>query len=73
MEILNSKMEEDKLNLYIPIADYLKSNETIKTSDVVRITKKSPTSANRYLSRLVKLGILKPEGENKGRLYRRIV
>lgn len=73
MEILNNKMEEDKLNLYIPIADYLKSNETIKTSDVVRITKKSPTSANRYLSRLVKLGILKPEGENKGRLYRRIV
>jgi predicted HTH transcriptional regulator len=72
-EILFSKMEGEELKLYVSIAEFLKSHDVIKTADVIRITQKSRASANRYLTVLVKLGILKPEGDNKGRVYRRIV
>jgi hypothetical protein len=49
------------------IVPYIK----IKNSDVMRITHKGSTSANRYLARLVKLEVLSPEGEKRGRIYRR--
>ena len=47
-------------------------NDVIKNSDVKDIVKKSAPTANRYLARLVELTILIPEGEKKGRIYRRV-
>ena len=49
----------------------MKTHETIKNADGVRITGKSAPTVNRYFSRLVELGVLVAEGDNKGRIYRR--
>lgn len=38
----------------------------------MRLTEKKSTSANRYLHRLVELEVLVPEGNKKGRVYRRV-
>ncbi len=38
----------------------------------MRLTEKKSTSANRYLQRLVELEVLVPEGNKKGRVYRRV-
>lgn len=51
--------------------EYLKTHDTIRNSDVMSITKKGSTSANRYLRRLVELEVLDSEGEKRGRVYRR--
>ncbi len=56
----------------MPIVEYLKTHDVIKNSDVKDIVKKSAPTANRYLARLVELTILIPEGEKKGRIYRRV-
>lgn len=72
MEILTSSLTETEKEIYLPIADYLKTHEIIKNSDIMRLTKKGSTSANRYLNRLVELKVLSPEGDNKGRFYRRV-
>lgn len=72
MEILSEELSETEKIIYAPIAEFLKTHETIKNSDVMSITHKGPTSANRYLSRLVKLKVLTSEGNKKGRIYRRV-
>ena len=71
MEILTASLTEAEKEIYLPIADYLKTHETIKTADVIQLTGKGSSSANRYLTRLMKLQVLDPEGEKKGRIYRR--
>ena len=71
MEILSTQLDEDEKELYLPIVEYLKTHDVIKNSDVKDIVKKSAPTANRYLARLVELTILIPEGEKKGRIYRR--
>ena len=53
MEILSKELSEAEKIIYAPIAEFLKTHETIKNSDVMSITHKGPSSANRYLSRLV--------------------
>lgn len=72
MEILSTQLDEDEKELYLPIVEYLKTHDVIKNSDVKDIVKKSAPTANRYLARLVELTILIPEGEKKGRIYRRV-
>jgi Fic family protein len=47
------------------------SHETIKIADEVKLTGKAAPTVNRYFARLIELGVLIPEGENKGRRYRR--
>ena len=64
--------DKDWKMVYLPIAEYLKTHETIKNADVMRLTEKKSTSANRYLQRLVELEVLVPEGNKKGRVYRRV-
>ena len=71
MEILAATLSEAEKELYLPIAEYLKSHDVIRNSDVKQLINKGGSSANRYLNRLVKLGVLIPEGDNKGRIYRR--
>ena len=71
MEILSRELTESEKKLYEPLADFLKTHEIIKNADVMRISGKGSTTANRYLNRLVDLQILNPEGEKKGRIYRR--
>ena len=71
MEILAATLSEAEKELYLPRAEYLKSHDVIRNSDVKQLINKGGSSANRYLNRLVKLGVLIPEGDNKGRIYRR--
>lgn len=71
MEILTSSLSEMEKELYLPIVEYLKTHETIKNSDGVKLTGKSGPTVNRYLTRLVELDVLSAEGEKKGRIYRR--
>ena len=71
MEILTTELNEAEKKIYLPIAEYLKTHDTIKNADAARETGKSPDTAKRYLRRLVELDVLVPEGENKGRFYRR--
>ena len=72
MEVLSKELSESEKMVYLPIVDYLKTHETIKNADVMRLTEKKSTSANRYLQRLVELEVLVPEGKKKGRVYRRV-
>lgn len=72
MEILAGKLTNLEKKALLPIVEYLKTHETIKNADVMRLTGKGSTSANRYLNRLVELDVLCPEGSKKGRLYRRV-
>lgn len=72
MEILSAQLDEEEKKTYLPIVDFLKSHDVIRNSDVVGIINKSSPTANRYLARLVQLGILITEGEKKGRVYRRV-
>lgn len=71
MEILSKSLSESEKELYLPIVEYLKTHETIKNADGVKLTGKSAPTVNRYFARLIELDILIPEGENKGRIYRR--
>ena len=71
MEILSKSLSESEKELYLPIVEYLKTHETIKNADGVKLTGKSAPTVNRYFARLIELGVLIPEGENKGRRYRR--
>ena len=71
MEILAAELKESEKEIYLPIVEYLKTHDTIKNADVQRLIKKKDSSANRYLTKLVELGVLIPEGNNKGRIYRR--
>ena len=71
MDILSRELSDPEKIIYEPIAGFLKTHEIIKNADVMRITGKKSSSTNRYLNRLVELQILDPEGENKGRFYRR--
>lgn len=72
MEILSKELSESEKIVYLPIVDYLKTHETIKNADVMRLTEKKSTSAKRYLKRLVELKVLVPSGDNKGRVYTRV-
>ena len=72
MEVLSKELSESEKMVYLPIAEYLKTHEIIKKADVMRLTEKKSTSANRYLQRLVELEVLVPEGNKKGRVYRRV-
>lgn len=72
MEILTSNLSESEKECYLPIADYLKTHSTIKNADGVELTGKSSSTVNRYFARLVELGVLVAEGDNKGRFYRRM-
>ena len=72
MEILVGDLSETEKEIYLPIAEYLKTHDTIKNADIMRLTQRGSSSANRYLNRLVELKILNPEGDNKGRFYRRV-
>lgn len=69
MEILTSNLSESEKELYLPIAEYLKTHDTIKNADAVKLTGKSSQTVNRYFARLVELGVLIAEGDNKGRFY----
>lgn len=71
MDILSRELSDTEKIIYEPIAGFLRTHEIIKNADVMRITGKKSSSTNRYLNRLVELQILDPEGENKGRFYRR--
>ena len=71
MDILSKSLSESEKEIYLPIVEYLKTHETIKNADGVRLTGKSAPTINRYFSRLIDLDVLVPEGEKKGRLYRR--
>lgn len=71
MEILSKSLSEPEKELYLPIVEYLKTHETIKNANGVKLTGKSAPTVNRYFARLIELDILIPEGENKGRIYRR--
>ena len=53
MEILTSSLTEAEKEIYLPIAEYLKTHETIKNTDGVKLTGKSAPTVNRYFARLV--------------------
>ncbi len=69
MEILTCNLSESEKELYLPIVEYLKTHDTIKNADAVKLTGKSSQTVNRYFARLVELGVLIAEGDNKGRFY----
>jgi ATP-dependent DNA helicase RecG len=71
MEILAVELSESEKELYLPIAEYLKTHDTIRNSDVQHLLNRGDSTSNRYLKRLVELGVLIPEGNNKGRVYKR--
>jgi Fic family protein len=62
-----SKTEKEVLNL---IGSHLINIGTIDNGKAQEITNKSPVSIRKYLAKFVELGILIPEGKNKGRKYR---
>ena len=71
MEILVTELTEAEKELYLPIVEYLKTHDTIKNADAVKLTGKSAPTVNRYFARLVELSVLVAEGDKKGRIYRR--
>ena len=71
LDKMGRELTESEKVLYEPLADFLKTHDVIKNADVMRISGKGSTTANRYLARLVELQVVDPEGEKKGRIYRR--
>lgn len=65
-----SDKDKDKL---VPIVDYLKTHDVITRQKAEELTKKSLSTVNRYLQRLIELGILIPEGKSVSTVYKRNV
>ncbi len=65
-------MKEREKSVILPIIEYLMVHDTIKNAEAMQLTNKGASTVNRYLSRLVELGVLVPEGDKKGRVYRRV-
>jgi predicted HTH transcriptional regulator len=51
------------------IAGYLDANGEITNYGAQLLTSKSDVSVKKYFAKFVELGLLKAEGENKGRKY----
>ena len=64
----DSDKDKDKL---LPIIDYLKTHDAITRQKAEELTKKSLSTVNRYLQRLIELGILIPEGQSVSTVYKR--
>lgn len=70
-QILAVELSESEKEIYLPVAEYLKTHDTIRNSDVQHLLNRGDSTSNRYLKRLVELVVLIPEGNKKGRGYKR--
>lgn len=71
-ETLAEGLSEREKTAIDPIFQYLKTHEVIDSVVARRLTGKSSSTVNRYIVRLVELGVLAPEGKRRGRIYRRL-
>ena len=72
MDILSQKLSAREKEKMLPIAEYLKTHKVIDHQTAERIFKKSKTTTNRYLNRLIELKVLERTGDSVATLYRRI-
>lgn len=70
-EIPTEGLGEREKTAIDPIFQYLKTHEVIDSGVGRRLTRKSSSTVNRYIVRLVELGVLAYEGKRRGRTYRR--
>ena len=68
-DIITDKLSAMEKNVLKPIIKYLLKYEIIDSSKAQNLTNKSAESIKKYLNKFVKLNILIPIGENKGRKY----
>lgn len=69
-DIITDKLSKSEVNVLKPILKYLIKNEMIDNSKAQELTYKSTESMKKYLSKFVRMNILIPIGENKGRKYK---
>ena len=68
-DINTDKLTKTELDFLEQIAGYLDKNGEIANYRAQLLTNKSDISVKKYLARFVELGLLRAEGENKGRKY----
>ena len=71
-ETLAESLSDREKSAIDPIFQYLKTHEVIDNGIARQLTGKSSTTINRYIGRLVELGVLAPEGRSRGTVYRRL-
>ncbi len=69
-DIITEKLSSTEKDVLKPIIKYLLKYEIIDNSRAQEITSKGAESTKKYLNKFVKLNILTPVGENKGRKYK---
>ncbi|MDR1981449.1 MAG: Fic family protein [Tannerellaceae bacterium] len=71
-DIITDKLSKTEWDFLEQIAGYLDKNGEITNYRARLLTNKSDTSVKKYFAKFVEIGILKMEGQNKGRKYKRI-
>ena len=69
-DINTDKLSKTELEFLEQIAGYLDKNGEINNYRAQLLTNKSDISVKKYFAKFVKIGLLKVEGNNKGRKYR---
>ena len=70
-DILSERLTDREKERIDPLFQYLKSHDVIDVRVAMQLTGKSSSTANRYIGRLVELGVLVQEGQSKSTVYRR--
>ena len=70
-DILSERLTNREKERIDPLFQYLKSHDVIDVRVAMQLTGKSSSTANRYIGRLVELGVLVQEGQSKSTVYRR--
>ena len=69
-DIMGDILTRSEQEFFQTLLPHLLENEWLDNATAREVSGKSPTSVNRYLSRLTELKILHSSGANKGRKYR---
>ena len=70
-DILSERLTDREKEKIDPLFQYLKSHDVIDVRVAMQLTGKSSSTANRYIGRLVELGVLVQEGQSRSTVYRR--
>ena len=69
-DIITDKLSSMEIKVFTTIIKFLLKNEEIDNLKVQELTGKGAESVKKYLSKFVKLALLIPIGQNKGRKYK---
>lgn len=71
MEILSAELSPSEKEKLLPIAEYLKTHDSVTRKQAEQLTGKALSTASRYLRRLEQLGVLAADGKSVATVYRR--